>query len=169
MSDNIDDILGISSDPKPITSVQQYQSPDGLPAGSPAPVNTVKSGSPSAILLRRYWDAYLAAGIVVSVGKFVKIGGGIVGAGLGYGAFGMVNTLTRGSYSGGYGNYSSSESTPAMIVGGCVAICVAGAFFVLGVLIAAQGQLTLASLDTAVNSSPILTDEEKIQIICRIS
>lgn len=38
-------------------------------------------------------------------------------------------------------------------------------FFVLGVIISAEGQLLLAALDTAVNSSPFLTDDQRAQIV----
>ncbi|MBV8819326.1 MAG: hypothetical protein JO022_13275, partial [Acidobacteriaceae bacterium] len=37
--------------------------------------------------------------------------------------------------------------------------------FVLGVFIAAQGQMVRASLDAAVNSSPLLTLQQKVRIL----
>ena len=49
----------------------------------------------------------------------------------------------------------------SVIAGGVVALT----FFVLGVIISAQGQLLLAALDTAVNSSPFLTDDQRSQIL----
>ena len=48
-----------------------------------------------------------------------------------------------------------------VIAGGILALT----FFVLGVIISAEGQLLLAALDTAVNSSPFLTDDQRAQII----
>jgi hypothetical protein len=38
-------------------------------------------------------------------------------------------------------------------------------FYLLGVLVAAQGQILLASLDSAVNSSPLLTNDQKAEIL----
>jgi hypothetical protein len=38
-------------------------------------------------------------------------------------------------------------------------------FYLLGVLVAAQGQTLLASLDSAVNSSPFLTNHQKAEIL----
>jgi hypothetical protein len=38
-------------------------------------------------------------------------------------------------------------------------------FYVAGVVISAQGQLLQATLDTAVNSSPLLDNEQKAQIL----
>ncbi|MGZ5483341.1 MAG: hypothetical protein ACXWID_15320 [Pyrinomonadaceae bacterium] len=49
----------------------------------------------------------------------------------------------------------------------CVAIgvifgaLIGGLFFLLGVLISAQGQLLMAHADSAVHTSPFLTDEER--------
>ena len=49
---------------------------------------------------------------------------------------------------------------------GLMAALVAGMFFyVAGVMVSAQGQLLQATLDTAVNSSPLLDDEQKAQIL----
>jgi hypothetical protein len=40
-----------------------------------------------------------------------------------------------------------------------------GLFFVLGILVSAQGQILRATLDTAVNTSPFLTNEDKACVI----
>ena len=59
------------------------------------------------------------------------------------------------------GSFATSVSVGAVIAG----VGVAATFFVIGVLIAAQGQLVMAVLDTAVNSSPFLTQEQRTQIM----
>ena len=38
-------------------------------------------------------------------------------------------------------------------------------FFVLGVLVSAQGQILRATLDSAVNSSPFLTNDQRASIM----
>ena len=40
-----------------------------------------------------------------------------------------------------------------------------GLFFVLGILVSAQGQILKATLDSAVNTSPFLTNDEKAKVI----
>ncbi|HEV2844758.1 MAG TPA: hypothetical protein VG477_07925, partial [Thermoanaerobaculia bacterium] len=49
---------------------------------------------------------------------------------------------------------------------GLMTSLVAGVFFyVAGIMISAQGQLLRATLDSAVNSSPLLENEQKAQIL----
>jgi hypothetical protein len=59
------------------------------------------------------------------------------------------------------GALGMSLALGSVIGGGAVALV----FFVAGVIIAALGQLLLAILDTAVNSSPILTDDQRARIM----
>ena len=46
-----------------------------------------------------------------------------------------------------------------------IAIMVAAVFFVIGIMVAAQGQLLRATLDTAVHSSPFLTDDLRASVM----
>ena len=52
-----------------------------------------------------------------------------------------------------------------MIVAICFAAFVGILLFVLGTLVAAQGQILKAALDSAVNSSPFLNDPDRAEIM----
>lgn len=49
----------------------------------------------------------------------------------------------------------------AIVLGGLVGLLL----YVVGVIVAAQGQMLKATLDSAVNSSPFLTHEHKAEIM----
>ena len=90
-------------------------------------------------VINRYTDAYRIAGITVGFGTVVRVVGGVLGAAvlfIGSHEFGLVQALF-------------------------VAALVAAIFFFIGMLLATQGQVLKATLDTAVNSSPFLTDNQK--------
>ena len=58
------------------------------------------------------------------------------------------------------------QSNPILIVGGLMfGAVVAIPLFVLGVLVAAQGQVLKANLDEAVHTSPFLTDEQRASLM----
>lgn len=46
-----------------------------------------------------------------------------------------------------------------------VAVLIAAVFFLFGTLMAAQGQILMATLDTAVNTSSLLSDTERARLI----
>ena len=98
---------------------------------------------------RRYVDAYSVAHGLVGNGDSTK-GVGLV-AGIMVGLLGVVS----GSFLGATG----------LIMGVICGLVVGGSFYLLGILIAAAGQLLLASLDTAINTSPLLSLEEKEDIV----
>jgi hypothetical protein len=54
-----------------------------------------------------------------------------------------------------------------LVVGGAIVLgfVVWLPFWILGVVVAAQGQILKAVLDTAVNSSPFLSNDEKAKIM----
>ena len=105
--------------------------------------------------MTRYKDAYLVARVTVGIGKTVKalgllLGGVVFLAGLGF-------AMTSGS---------RTEAALIMSLGVFVSAFVLSAFiatvfYILGVLIAMQGEVLKATLDSAVNSSPFLTDEQR--------
>lgn len=99
--------------------------------------------SESTALMKRYSDAYLIARATATIGKVIK-GIGIVVAALG--VFVAVNNMQAGAQA------LVIVLLPAFV--GALLYCV-------GVLVAAQGQILLATLDTAANSSPFLTNEDK--------
>lgn len=100
----------------------------------------------------RYTDAYRVADAIVGIGSVLKWIGGI-GAGILI-VFAIANT--------------ASKTTPQIVqpeVGIGVAVFLGGlwwaVFFVSGVLVSAQGQILRATLDTAVNTTPLSTSEPK--------
>lgn len=98
--------------------------------------------------MSRYTDAYRVARTITAVGATVKVIALAIG-----GAIAVV-ALVVGSQSMQY------------LVGGIIlGVIVAIPIYVLGILVAAQGQILKATLDTAVNSSPLLTKDDMRQIM----
>lgn len=104
------------------------------------------------ILTRRYSDAYTEAHAVVRIGKMIKSVAIFLGAIVLIGALAM-----------------SSEKTDGATIGiGLVLACILGIpTYVLGILVAAQGQIQLATLDAAVNSSRHLSDDDVARILSK--
>ena len=114
------------------------------------------SGSPeggqhkiASVLLSRYRDAYKHANSIASAGSALKIIGWILAALIVLGGI-----MTK-----------NGQAIAASIV---VAFGTGSGFNFMGVGIAAQGQVMLASLDTAVNTSPFLDDSQKTQILTSV-
>ena len=103
----------------------------------------------SAPLVTRYKDAYRVGQTIVRLGDTVKMIG-IVGA---------VLLAFLGLLAGG--KLGVTVALGAFLLGAIVALV----FFVLGTLQAAQGQMLLATLDGAVNSSPFLSRNEMLEIL----
>jgi len=128
---------------------------DGAPSTEPFPekketvssqASRPKGGRHS--LASRYTDSYLVARTVTAFGSIVKKIAGALGGGI------IVMGLVAGSQSA------------ILAVGGIVlGVIVAIPIYILGVLVAAQGQILKATLDTAVNSSPLLSKDEMRQIM----
>lgn len=140
MEDDPLSFLGVNpSDPEPSSTP---------PEGTAPPADMV------AFLFRRYSDAYTEAHAVVAIGKLVK----------GIGAFLAIASIVLGLLEGQqqYGN-----GVPYLI-GGFVLACVIGVpIYVLGILVAAQGQTALATLDNAVNNSRHLSDNHVARILLK--
>jgi hypothetical protein len=93
----------------------------------------------------RYRDAYGVGATLAGLGGFIKAVGAILGGLL------LVGALAAGDRLGG-----------AAVLGGTFFAAVVGILcWVSGVIVAAQGQILLATLDTAVSSSRFLTDPER--------
>ena len=117
----------------------------GKPTSGPSSTQSaVSSGS----LTRRYKDAYLTARTIIAVGATVKVLAFVVG--------GLVVLV---------GLAAVSQSASFAISGVILGVILAFPFYVLGVLVSALGQILMATLDTAVNSSPLLTKDEVRQIM----
>ncbi|HXT17877.1 MAG TPA: hypothetical protein VN706_19730 [Gemmatimonadaceae bacterium] len=106
-----------------------------------SPSASTPGGRPNPAL-RRYSDAYLVARTIVAVGTTVKIIGVVLGI-----LIAVAGLLT------GQGGVVA-----AAVIGGVVA---GVTLYVTGVLVSSVGQLQQATLDSAVNSSPFLTDIER--------
>jgi hypothetical protein len=96
----------------------------------------------------RYRDGYKAAKAIVGFGNLVKILGAVAGIIIALGAL-----------------IASSESGVVFFGGAVLGGLVWLLLFVGGVVICAQGQLLLATLDSAVNNSPFLDNPQRASIM----
>lgn len=96
-------------------------------------------------LAYRYRDSYSVAGVIIATGNVVKTVGVIVGV-----LFALASFAARGGL---------------VFLGIMTALAAGVLIYVAGVAIAAQGQLLQATLDSAVNTSPLLNNEQKAQIL----
>ena len=126
--------------------------PTRSPSREAALQRVVTRSDAANALSGRYRDGYREGKFIAGFGQFVKIAGAVLGAIVA--VAGMLSYQAAGAFGG-------SLAVSSVIAGGVVALT----FFVLGVIISAQGQLLLAALDTAVNSSPFLTDDQRSQIL----
>jgi hypothetical protein len=127
--------------------------------------------------MTRYKDGYRVARLSVGLGTFFKVVGVIVGVviaggsviaalSLGYAMSPTINPLGRMSET--TPSLSGAGMTTAILVlvlGFAIAVVAGGLQFLLGVIVSAQGQILKAELDTAVNSSPFLVDQQRAQIM----
>ncbi|MBK7705990.1 MAG: zinc ribbon domain-containing protein [Acidobacteria bacterium] len=102
---------------------------------------------------RRYLDAYLTARAVDAFGKTIK------GIGVAIGLL-VIGIALLGALATGRGEGFAIGLMTA-IIGALIGTLI----YLLGVLVAAQGQILKASLDGAVNSSPFLTDDQKAKVM----
>lgn len=109
------------------------------------------SDNPEATALtRRYKDAYSECHSIVGFGSAVK--------GIAFAIGGIIAFLTL---------FAIAETRSVLVgIGGfIVAAVVVGIVYELGVLICAQGQMLLTSLDVAVNTSPFLNNSQRVDIM----
>jgi hypothetical protein len=148
---------------------QSYVNTGAAPAFQPTPPPTHQSfqnvevtkneARRAASVMNRYNNAYRKAKLICAIGMIVKIIGGLISLFFGiYGyLFGFILTSPRTLYS------SHGESPWPIIIGIITAGIVFLFFYIIGTLIAAVGELIKAQLDSAVNSSPFLNDNERAQ------
>lgn len=129
--------------------------PGGEPLAHPTPSGTASRSRPQAgvvqSLIRRYSDAYIAARALVVIGGIIKWVGVVLAIII------LVIGIAMSSGSGSGGIFA--------FVGFALACLVGVPTFVLGILISAQGQIHLATLDTAVNSSRHLSKDDVAKIL----
>jgi hypothetical protein len=125
-----------------------------------APIEKRKASSSATLpnqvsaVMKRYKDAYTVARVTNAFGGVIKATGIIIG-----GLLALIGFMVASS---------SGPRDPVSILGiaGIVVGIIAGAlFFIIGVLVSAQGQILKASLDSAVNTSPFLMKEHRAQIM----
>lgn len=122
----------------------------------PPRAQTVASARDSVILGtplgKRYGDAYTVARTIIALGSTVKIIAYVIG--------GMLALS-------GVGIWLSGSSTVAGVGQGAFALglIVGVMIFILGVLVTAVGQILRATLDTAVNTSPLLEKNDVAKIM----
>jgi len=128
--------------------VEPFPEPGTIPAeASPATSSARPSKSGRRSVMSRYTDAYLIAHTITTVGATVKVIAFVGGGGIAL--ISLVASFDSKVYIGG------------IIFGAIGGILI----YVLGILVASQGQILKATLDTAVNSSPLLTKDEMRQIM----
>jgi len=123
-----------------------------------APKASVPSGSPSSSVAQndvcsRYSDAYTTAGVITGIGGIIK------GIGI---AFGIVLVLIGLVLSSDGSGFERVIVLFGSLISG---ILVGIGLYVIGVLVSAQGQILKATLDSAVHSSPFLTDAQRAQVM----
>ena len=99
---------------------------------------------------KRYRDAYAVANGFIATGTFLKAAALLLAIGIVAIPF-LLSTGEPYSYFTG----------AAIVIGISVGITVFG----FGLLSGAAGQLILATVDTAVNTSPVLTQDQKINVL----
>lgn len=104
-------------------------------------------------LMSRYWDAYVVARVTVGLGEIIKAVAVVLAV-----LIVLATLLIAGQVGGGGG-------VVTFLLGVISAAFVGGQFYLLGLIVMAQGQILKASLDSAVNSSPFLQNEHRAKIM----
>ena len=107
-------------------------------------------------LLSRYWDAYLVARMTVGLGEIIKVIAVV---------FAVLIMLAALLIAGQASQSSGGTAVVTFFLGVIGAAFVGGQFYLLGIIVMAQGQILKASLDSAVNSSPFLQNEQRAKIM----
>jgi hypothetical protein len=115
---------------------------------------TVSGSTEVASVTKRYNDAYLVARAINGFGYLIKIISIVIAVLLVLIGFIVANQ-----------NGPRDPMSVVGIMGIFVGIISGALFYIIGVLVSAQGQILKASLDSAVNSSPFLTNEHRAKIM----
>lgn len=108
-------------------------------------------------LARRYSDAYNEAHAVVMIGKIVKR----VAASL------FIIIIVIGCMTSAEASNEWHTNWSYAGIGFALACLIGIPTYVLGILVAAQGQTALAALDSAVNGSRHLTDDDVARVLAK--
>lgn len=126
------------------------QSGESRPTDSSLVSQQRSSGSTPSALSSRYRDAYLTARAINGLGEVIKVVSILVG---------LVIVVVSVKAGEGFG---SSISLMIGLLSGTVFGFLG---YVGGVLLSAQGQILKATLDSAVNTSPLLNNESRLSIM----
>jgi hypothetical protein len=142
-------IVHIKTDSPPAKPIEITYTPLTDSSGA-----VIAGSSQISELMKRYKDGYLVARATNGFGRVIKAVGTIIGV-----LIALIGLMAQGE--------GARDATSRII--GLVTI-VFGIFagtllYIIGVLVSAQGQILKASLDSAVNSSPFLTNEYKAEIM----
>jgi hypothetical protein len=132
-----------------------------IPSGQVASAETSapSTGSrslPFAALRSRYRDAYRMATGAVVIGGTLKIMAVCAG--------GFVLIMSMLPVSRAIAVTGGADTT-ALLIGLVAAVLVGVPLYALGILVSAHGQMLKATLDTAVNTSPLLENDQKASIM----
>lgn len=107
-------------------------------------------------IIKRYNDAYRHARFVIFVGTCVKILGFFAGI-----AVAIAGWITaQNVFPGRHEQLEHDSVAGGSILGG---VMLFASIYIVGLLIRAAGQMLLAALDSAVHSSPFLSNDEKAE------
>lgn len=134
------------------------------PPNAPRPAQTPPAAhAPSAFakevaprVMNRYTDAYRVARTTVFIGNLLKVLGVVAGLIIGVTVFALLAGQSR---------LNPQFEIAGIVLGLFFGGGVFAFFFVLGVVISAQGQLIKATLDGAVNASPFLDEEQRAEVM----
>jgi hypothetical protein len=125
--------------------------PNPFPNPSP-PVEKSSNERYTRSVMKRYRDAYWTARFTVTFGQIVKLVGVLLGLAVGV----LMDSLF-------YQNHAPRG--PSDLISGVFGFVVFAFFFVIGVIICAEGQKLKAELDSAVYASPFMNDEERARVM----
>jgi len=132
------------------------------------PHSQEKSFSPNTVsaVTKRYRDGYRVARATDGFGQSIKAIGFLIGILIGFiglyisdGAAEQARKSSFGLSNGGGVAFGS------ILIFGIIGAIVAIISWILGIIVSAKGQELKASLDSAVHSSPFLSDTEKAQVM----
>lgn len=115
---------------------------------------SLESAEVASSIAKRYKDAYLVSRATVGFGSLIKALGILLGIGMQLVAFFIASQKPSGN--------DGSIVIGISVISGAFGIFAGILLYLLGILVSAQGQILKASLDSAVNTSPFLTNENRI-------
>lgn len=120
----------------------------------PSDVLTRDASEQSGALGQRYRDAYLVARTTVGAGSVMKTLAVVVVVIVGLGSVLIAAQLT-------------DEAQQLLLIGVAATVSVVTGFclFILGILVTASGQLLMATIDVAVNTSPLLSNDQRERVM----